>query len=642
MVTFINNFFLPAKRIAKDLQEVIKRLRLIKDGSHGFIIDLEKISSEVMINETLEHLWHEYCETLHEQKMLDPSGQEKILQWRSTMMAECFFTEQSLVDTPLKTEFYKHLPGILTGIGIIGTFAGLIFGLIRFEVSGDANTIRASLNNLIHSVGNSFIVSAFAITLAMFFTWIEKSLVTVCYRQVETLCQLIDSLFDAGAGEEYLARLVIASETSATQALQIKDSLVADLKQILSELINQQLEVTHRQNQQLSSNIAQSLSDSIRDPMERISLAVDRVGSNQGEAVNRLLTDVLSNFTAQMNDMFGSQFKDMSSLLQQTSNTMQLTASQFNQLANNIHNAGKGAADVMADRLNAAVSSLEARQQIMNKQMGEFVEQIRNLVNESQSETAQRMQSILEELGIKVSGIVTQLETQSKQTAEEYRLQHGQLAEHTNSTIGEMSGQVQGLASEMRQVSEVMRNSITTLTQTTNETIEKFNSGADTLYIASIDFAKAGQGVSSTMEAATKTTEMLQLSTLTLSKAITGVQHVLEENNRLREVFAHMVSELKSTVENARLESSMTSGILSRIQKATDLLSTAQLKADEYLHSVTEVLGDAHAQFAENIERTLKLGNSQFHKELSEAVSYLKSAIQDLGDTLDSVMEKRA
>ena len=113
------------------------------------------------------------------------------------------------------------MPGILTGIGIIGTFSGLILGLIDFQVSKDADQVRQSLAVLIQNVGHAFIVSAGAIALAMVSTWVEKSLVTKRYREVESLCQILDSLFDAGAGEEYLARLVEASETSATQAAQI-------------------------------------------------------------------------------------------------------------------------------------------------------------------------------------------------------------------------------------------------------------------------------------------------------------------------------------------------------------------------------------------------------------------------------------
>ena len=39
---------------------------------------------------------------------------------RSTAVSR--FNTQVLVDTPLNTEFFRHLPGLLTGIGIIGTF----------------------------------------------------------------------------------------------------------------------------------------------------------------------------------------------------------------------------------------------------------------------------------------------------------------------------------------------------------------------------------------------------------------------------------------------------------------------------------------------------------------------------------------
>ena len=38
-------------------------------------------------------------------------------------------------DTSLRADFFKHLPGILSGIGIIGTFVGLLSGLKGFKIS---------------------------------------------------------------------------------------------------------------------------------------------------------------------------------------------------------------------------------------------------------------------------------------------------------------------------------------------------------------------------------------------------------------------------------------------------------------------------------------------------------------------------
>jgi len=267
---FFWQFFIPSRQLHNELDDAIRKLSEIKQRLAGApIVDLDEIK-EVMVTNELNHLWREYAETLHPQKKQDESGQLRITRYRATAMAEVFFSEQALVETPLKTAFYKHLPGILTGLGIIGTFSGLIYGLNGFQVTVDPNTVRASLGTLIQGVGHAFIVSAIAIFLAMLCTWWTNRELTLRYRQVEQLCQLIDSFFDAGAGEEYLARLVEASETSATQATQLKDALVTDLKQILTEL-------TERQIREMSSGIGQTFADGMREPMERISNAVEKL-----------------------------------------------------------------------------------------------------------------------------------------------------------------------------------------------------------------------------------------------------------------------------------------------------------------------------------------------------------------------------
>lgn len=638
---FWRRFLVPGRKLQTDLSTAVERVRLLKAKTAGALIELGIVAQEAMATETLGHAWSEFCETLHPQKKTNELGQDYVVCWRSTTLAETFFTEKALVDTPLHAEYFKHVPGILTGIGIIGTFAGLILGLMNFQVSSNAEVVRGSLTGLIHGVGYSFLVSFVAIFMAMTITKVEKAMVNECYSQVEKLCQLLDSLFNAGAGEEYLARLVSASETSATQAAQIKDALVADLKQILSELTTRQVEAAAQHSMQLSATLTRSFSESISEsitaPMERISQAVSVVGGNQGEAVNKLLTDVLAGFAAKMEDMFGGQLQGMTALLQQTSQSMISASSQFGQMADTLRSAGEGAADVMAERLTQAIQAMEARQETMNRQMGEFVEQIRALVRDSQSETSQKMQTVLGELGEKVSSMVTQLETQSRQTAEESRDVQQQFVAQTSTTVEGISGQLMTLVQEVKHSGEAMRESVGTLAQTNRDSIERLNSGAETLYLAASDFAKAGQGVTSVMTSAAHATEKIQETSLLLSGASLGVQQVLEDYKRARESFAAIVADLKSTVENARREASMTGDVISRIHSAAEHLGRAQTDADEYLLGVSEVLGKSHEEFAQNITRTLREGNSQFHTDLSGAVDLLKSAILDLGDTVDSI-----
>uniref|UniRef100_C6E2C4 MotA/TolQ/ExbB proton channel domain-containing protein n=1 Tax=Geobacter sp. (strain M21) TaxID=443144 RepID=C6E2C4_GEOSM len=629
-------FIQPSKILKRELTEAIKNLKELRHGASGQpVTDLAVIADKVMTGEVLRHLWSEYQETLHPQKGIDTDGFERIVRYRSTALSETFFTDQALVDTPLKTAFFKHLPGILTGIGIIGTFFGLITGLKSFEVSANADLVRKSLSGLLSSVGDAFTVSLMAIASAMIFTFIEKTAVTQCYGHVEELTQLIDSLFDAGAGEEYLSRLVAASETSATQATQLKDALVSEFKQIMAEVTELQVSAAAKHSSAMSSAIVESFTESISEPMERISRAVDNVGTNQGDAVNRLLTDVLANFSSQMEGIFGGQLRGINELLIQTTETMQGVSSRFETVAAGVQTAGESAADAMAEKLSQAISSIEARQEIMNAQMGEFVVQIKNLVHESQTETSQKMQGILADLGEKVSGMVTQLEEQSRESTKLHQTSQIQFAETTNATVDGIGGMVQALAEEVQSASDAMRQSVSSLSQSSRESIDKLNSGAEVLYMASSEFAKAGKGVTDTVRESGRAVETITGATNLLGAIVKDVRSILSENERAKDTFGAMVNDLRSLVENAKREASMSEEVIASIRHAAEQLSSAGQQAEDYLRGVTEVLGNAHVEFARNIERTLNHGNTTFQKELSMGVGLLNIAIKELGDTID-------
>ena len=634
--SFIYKFVLPAKRLGLELDESISKLEAIRKANGGLhFVDLERVASEAMVNERLAHAWSEFTETLHPQTSVNEMGQEEVSRWRATALAESFFTEQALVETPLKTEFYKHVPGILTGIGIIGTFSGLILGLVDFKVSSNADEVRSSLALLISSVGHAFIVSASAIALAMVFTWIEKSLVTGRYRQVEKLCSLLDSMFDAGAGEEYLSRLVQASETNATQAAQIKDALVADLKEILAELTRQQVEAMAHNHQQLSNTMVQTFTEGLKEPMERISNAVEKVGVNQGEAVNRLLTDVLSNFAAQMQDMFGGQLRGMNEVLHQTSQAIQEAAGKFDQLAGGLQDAGKGAVDEMAKRLDEALVGLEQRQKEMNATMSGFIEAIRNQVSDSQQETADKLTAMLGELGTQTSGLISTLQKQGNQASEAHSRQQAQLAQQSQTTLDQLAGSVSSLTDSVRAATEGMESTVGRLAQTTREHVDRMNAGADSLQTAANTLAQNMNAMGAVVEKVSGTNDKLNLTAQSLNAATQATMQVINDYRATREVFATMVSDLKSTVENARRDASMTSELVNRLQSASDKLAAAQADIGDYLEGVSEVLAQAHEAFAKNVESTLRKGNAQFHMELAEATNLLKGAIQDLGDTLD-------
>ena len=757
--TFGRDFYKPGKKVSADLALALDKLREIKDK--GDYTDLDGIRENAMVSATLKSCWDEFSDTLHGQKKADSQGIMQINRYRATALANSFFTEQIVISTPLKAEFFKHLPGILTGIGIIGTFLGLILGLFTFDVSKDADQVRNSLRNLLSSVGNAFIVSLTAIGMAMWITWLEKRTINGLYTELDELCGLIDSLFEAGAGEEYLQRLVDASETSATQAMQMKESIVTDLKQVLTELTNQQIATMTATSQQLSQSIGDSITQGLVDPLTRISEAVQTVGNSQGEGVTKLLTDVMSRFVTEMDGMFGSQMRGMNEMLVQTASTIQDASQRFEQLANQIQQAGSGAADAMSKRVEEALLNMQNAQASSNEQMRMFVEQLKQNITQGQSESSELTKSLVKELSESTTALVRSLQDQSNsaQSAHDDRqkerdeqmnrlLEHlkenisntqaesvnattqllGKLGESTEklvkqledqtekarqeqvqrsaqqdasttelldnlkkhfqsaqsetasstsalltqlgeatqnlvkslqdqgnqaqldhtqrmadlvdkitTVLGQNHAQVSRLTEVVTESSNAMRDSINRLQTSTNSNIEKMGTGAEMLHGASVRLTENLSAVKASTEGLGANAQQLVDASSNLSNALSAMQHALGDQKSVRDAIGMMVADLRNTVENAKKDASMTTELVANLERASGQLQKAQTDAGKYLSGISEVLAKAHSEFATQLRATLTDNNKAYQAELAQATNYLKGAIQDLGDVLDSL-----
>ncbi|MBF0446808.1 MAG: hypothetical protein HQL67_01260 [Magnetococcales bacterium] len=153
-------------------------------------------------------LWREFAKSLHSQPHPDSAKKAGAILYRSTLPAEMVFNQQTLVDVPMRVEFFRHLPGILTGAGIVSTFAGILVGLTEFNPAVPAELVTHELKNLFVGVSTAFVASFFAIFSAISITIIEKFILQWRYNQVLSLQGFLDDCFQTGAEPEYLAKLV--------------------------------------------------------------------------------------------------------------------------------------------------------------------------------------------------------------------------------------------------------------------------------------------------------------------------------------------------------------------------------------------------------------------------------------------------
>ena len=646
-IDFFIRFVVQSFRLHSELESVTKSLRRISGNGSEALTELDLVGKEMAQSKTLQHLWSEYSKTLHPQRQDDGMGQWQIARWRSTTLADSFFTEQAIVDSRLRTEFFRHLPGLLTGLGIIGTFAGLIGGLINFDVAVDPGKAQEQLRGLVNSVGHAFYISASAIFLAMLFTWIEKTLLTARYRQVEVLRELIDGLFKPGAGEEYLERLVVASETSATQAEHIKDALIADLKEILSTLTQEQIKANASHTGQMSSEVGRAISESLATPMAQISGVVQTMGQSQGDAVNKMLTDVLASFSSQLKDMFGTQMHGMTDLMMRASESMQATAIQFGQLAANMDSAGTNTVDMMGERLVKSLEAMDERQAAMNARMGEFVEQIRNMVSQSQSETSQKLQESISAMSLQIQSMVEQLRRQSDDSAASQGQRVSDFERSTAAAIEAMTKQLDHLVTKSNENLRIAMSAVN----------NEMGSAVGMLSKQAAEAAAAQNERSTRFEAAasnavdvmsTQVGSLVSQSNETLREAMSAVNREMDSavgklskqaeeaaeaqnarSSRFEAAASAAIQAMSGQVEKMVVASQETNRAL---QSSVAGLERASYKAITEMNSGAEKLLSASTEFAKSGQAV-----SEIMRAATSATESIRAASGQLSNAADSV-----
>ena len=288
----------------------------------------------------------------------------------------------------------------------------------------------------------------------------------------------------------------------------------------------------------------------------------------------------------------------------------------------------------------AAIEAMERRQDAINERTREFVEQIKRLVDSSQTETSAKMQSTLEELGKQVGGMMEQLRESQRNSLEQGRAREEATADKTTQAVGAMTDSVESVVKQIGEASARMQESVGALAAVTTSAISGMNDGAEQLNTATRNFSTAGDRVSGVMgQAATVSTRMTDLTTA-LTAGATAFQQGLQDYKAHRDSVSILVTELRNVVANAKTEASVTADVLSRIEASAQKLSQAQTQTERFMEGVATVLAKAHEEFRSSVTKSLDKSNTEFHSKLSSAVGLLSSSIKELDDVLSTATPK--
>ncbi|WP_315126378.1 anti-phage ZorAB system protein ZorA [Comamonas antarctica] len=634
-VVFLIGYALKGTQVWLQLKASVKAVRQLAGSAPN-----PKTVSAVFQKEPFRHLWEEYAHTVHEVRLAG-SGVAASTEFRATVPAEAMFTKEVLVDGRLFDEFTRHLPGVLTGLGIIGTFAGLLSGLDKFKVDPEKiqNTVNG-LGPLLEGVQHAFVASGFAILCAMLVVFISRLIVAYFYRLAEQLTNGIDGLYKTGAGEEYLARLVKSSEQSAASTAQLKDALVEDLHKMMTNLVDRQIAAQEASSLALGKHIGESISAAIAEPMKRVGDAMEVTARGNGDQVNSMLETLLTGFMAKLEDTFGGQMRGINEQMQRSMDSMAAVQASLQGLLADIKRTNEQAATQMSGTLEDAMKKAADNQQLLTDQMREFVQDFRRLVTEEQNKSKHAMdEAVMKVLG-EVAMAMEGLEGVRKASAVEENGRNERLTAQTGQLVGGLSTQVESLLSAVAdQVARTQRN-IDVLGDVSLRAIDGMNQGALTMGSAAQRFETAGTAVTGAFERSTQVADTLASTAASLQAASSAVQRGFEQYDTTRKTVDTQVASLMGLIESVKKEAGVSQELVNSIKSSAEAMRDSEAEARSHLDQVNAALVKAFSDFGNSLVSQVKSTIAETDRHLAQGTGHLNGVVQELANAVQRM--KRA
>lgn len=599
--------------------------------------DLDPIFSK----QPLLHIWNEYSDTLHPMR-LALNGETSVVEFRSSMPAEMMFTKESVVDGPLFDDFWRHLPGILTGLGIIGTFGGLLHGLGNFKSAIATNTSDAvaGLGPLLEAVMHAFMVSAAAIFCAMLVVFISRLFVARLNAEVEHLCDLIDSLYKSGAGEEYLQRLVESSEKSEVHTAQLKDALVEDLTRLMTNLTERQIQTQISTGQHIGETVGRSIAESIAEPMQRVREVMENNAAGNTAQVNTMLETMLTGFMAKLEDTFGGQITGINEQMQRSMAAMSSVQTSLQALVQDIQKANENASTQMSDKLAAAMQTASDNQQQLTQQMTQFVTDFSSLVAEEQRKSKDAMNETIAGLLSEVGKSIATMEASRKSASEEDATRTKVLTDQTGQMVSGLSANVEEL---LRAVSDQVlktQESINAIRDVSMRAVDGMNQGALTMGSAAQRFETAGSSVTRALDDSAALIEQVKASSNALQAASLAVNNGFEKYDSTRKTVDSQVLALTGLIETAKREAGVSQQLIEGVESSVKALRAAEEEGLRNLSAVNDQLVSAFETFGNSLVSQVQRVVGETDKNISVLSNQLTGVVQELAQFMQRMRKQ--
>ena len=354
----------------------------------------QELKSKFDRNGELADAWREF-----EDSLITRNHNENQMVYK-TDEASLFFSEERLLDQHLNLRFWNSVPALLVGLGILGTFVGLVWGLIPFSGINFEQTsqIQVAIKKLLSGVSTAFVTSVWGMLTSLAFNGLEKWRIRRVSQAIANLQRELDRLFTLTTQEEISFRQQdeLAQQTQALKSFStdlandIKSAMAEGRQQILTELHNAPEAFSNAMVEQLAPSLdklnetveelreqkEESSTDAIRQLIEQFQDSLSTSTVTQMEELAKTVSNAsqsLMSLPNQMEQMIGDVREQIDQTRQLLAATSETQIEQMRSMMDGILNTFQGTIDTQQAGLSETTDS-------MNEQMKQVASEIRSLL----------------------------------------------------------------------------------------------------------------------------------------------------------------------------------------------------------------------------------------------------------------------
>lgn len=263
---------------------------------------------------------------------------------------------------------------ILTGLGVLGTFAGLLLGLGGLQLDGNMEHLQAEIRQVAQGASVAFETSVWGVSLSLALTLLEKVLGSWVARSLLSLQALLVELFPIFPLPGIMRDICDASRKAADQLAVLAEQIGKNMQESLDSfsitmrdnLTESLVEASNRISQAISDSLTETLQATLIPSIDRMSSASQDLATRQAHSSEEALGHLLSEFTGRMGEAGNSQKEAMQEASQEMQRTMATFADSMNGLVRSLQEQQRD----FEQRQQAQMERLDAAFRQMNEEQG--------------------------------------------------------------------------------------------------------------------------------------------------------------------------------------------------------------------------------------------------------------------------------